>query len=231
MKTVLVTGGNRGLGLGFVRHYLANGWQVIACVRSAESATVFEQLGSEHGDRIDSQLLDVGDQPSINDLTTRLSDGGCRLDLAINNAGICDQQSFGDWTFDSMLKNLRINALGPAMLVQSLKPLLNDGAKIINLSSGMGSVELNINPTDAMDAYAMSKAALNRWTVRLAEQFKPLGYTAVVINPGWVRTDMGGEEAPGNVEDAVANIFRTIEGLTLEDAGKFLSDEGAAIPW
>jgi NAD(P)-dependent dehydrogenase (short-subunit alcohol dehydrogenase family) len=106
-----------------------------------------------------------------------------------------------------------------------------EGSKLINVSSGMGSLEINVNPENGQDAYAMSKAALNMLTRRLAEKLRPKGIIVVSMSPGWVRTDMGGESAPNSVEDAVASMQTTAEALTLEQSGTFMSEKGRQIPW
>ena len=95
----------------------------------------------------------------------------------------------------------------------------------------MGSIELNINPENPLDAYAVSKCALNILSRRLAEKLRPRGITVVSMNPGWVRTDMGGHEAPTTVDEAVDEMTSTIDSINAEDTGKFLASDGSEIPW
>ncbi len=226
--TVLVTGANRGLGLGFVKHYLAENRRVIATTRRMDMAGDLRDLAD---DRLSIEELDAGNEDSIAKLAERLKSRGVRLDLLINNAGINVEESFGVWTMAAFQDCLRVNVTGPALLSQALAPLLRDGAKIINLSSGMGSMALNINPDAPMDSYAVSKAALNMLTHRLAAKLSDRRITVVAMSPGWVRTDMGGGAAPASVDEAIRQLTASIEALRPDQSGAFLSVDGEVQPW
>ncbi len=116
-------------------------------------------------------------------------------------------------------------------MAQAVAPRLRPGAKLVNISSGMGSMELNIGAGGPLDAYALTKAALNLLTRQLAEELRAANITVVAINPGWVRTAMGGPDAPTEVDTAVEQIVRTIRELRPEQSGHFLSAMGGMIPW
>lgn len=229
MQTMFITGANRGLGLGHVDYGLSHGYRVIATARDPGHVPAFAERQKMHGERFVPVTLDVGSEPSIEELRHRLS--GTTLDLAINNAAICPDENLGNWSADAFADTLRVNVTGAALVAQAALPYMPEGAKLINVSSGMGSLELNINPGNGADAYAVSKAALNILTRRLAEKLRPRGIIVAAMNPGWVRTDMGGEGAPGTVEQAVAHMHGSIEALTLGDSGCFVSETGEAIPW
>ena len=227
MKTVLMTGANRGLGLGHVEYCVQRGYQVIAASRN--EAPALNALKEVHGERLELVTLDVGSEKSIAELGRALVDRN--LDLVLSNAAICLEENLGEWSAAAFADTMRVNVTGPALLSQALLPCMTEGSKLINVSSGMGALELNINPEAPLDSYAASKAALNMLTRRLAEKVRSRGIIVVAMSPGWVRTAMGGEEAPVSVEDAVADMHKAIEALTLEDSGAFLSEVGEVIAW
>ena len=229
MKTILITGSNRGIGLGLVRHYLKSGWQVFAASREPGKSGDLRALEKEHGDRLVSVKLDVASEQSIFDLALALND--LKLDIVINNAGVAMDENLGQWTSAAFSTCLAVNVTGPALIAQVLVPLMKPGSKLINMSSGLGSLDLNINPETGMDAYAMSKAALNMLTRRLAAKLESRGITVISISPGWVKTDMGGDEAPVLVEDSVNAMTGVFEGLTLEHSGRFFASHGEPTPW
>ncbi|MGJ8639983.1 MAG: SDR family oxidoreductase [Opitutaceae bacterium] len=229
MKTTLITGADKGLGLGHVQHCLAQGYRVLATSRRPESSSDFADLKTQCGERFLPLRLDMRSDDSIAALGSLLE--GITLDLVINNAGISVEEGLGGWTSDSMAAHFRVNATGPALLVQELDPFINEGAKIINVSSGMASLEYNINATAGLDAYAMSKAALNMLSRRLAEKLKPRKVIVVALSPGWVQTAMGGSDAPSTVTEAVESMQKVIASLELAQSGSFLSELGETLPW
>ena len=227
MKTILITGANRGIGRGLARHYLARGWKVLGTARApAES---FQSLETEFPSRFFPVELDVADESSVSRLAENCA--GHTLDRVVCNAGISPDENLGSWTAAVFEKSFAVNAAGPALVAQALLPLMNEGAKLVNMSSGMGSIEININPEGGLDAYAMSKAALNMLSHRLAEKLRPENITVVAMSPGWVQTEMGGPEAPTPVEEAVPVIATTIEGFSMEHSGGFFSETGEPLPW
>jgi len=229
MKNVLITGTNRGLGLGFTKHYLEQGWSVFATARSPSDCTELANLETEFGDRLSRVQLDLTDEASIAAVTTALS--GVEFDLVINNAGLLLDETLGNWTADTFARILQVNTIGPALLAQALIGHMKPGSKLVNISSGLGSCGLNINPETGMDAYAASKTALNMITTRLAAKPECEKLIVVACDPGWVRTRMGGPEADLSVKESVVAITATIENLTPEHSGRFLSRQGDDLPW
>lgn len=230
-RRVLITGANRGLGLGFTTRYLEEGWAVIATARTPETATELLAVRDRVGERLMLQPLDVTRERSVTELAARLAGEDLHLDLVISNAGLAAAEEFGDWTAATFEALFRVNTVGPALLAQALAPLMREGAVLVNMSSGMGSMALNINPAGPLDAYAMTKAALNILSLRLATKLRGRGITVVAMNPGWVQTEMGGAEAPLTVAEAVRQATATIETLTTEHTGRYLSNTGDEIPW
>lgn len=220
------------MGLAYTEHYLARGWRLVATCREGASADALASLaGGPHRERLTVEALDTADEQSIATLSERIETriGNSTLDLVINNAGVSAEEAFGQWTATTFANQLRVNAIGPALVAQAIGTRLSDGAKLVNISSGMGSLAENPNPDAGLDAYAVSKAALNMVTVRLAAKLP--NAIVVSLNPGWVRTEMGGSDATTGIDEAVATITQTIKRLTLAQTGRFLTERGEPCAW
>ena len=239
-QRVLVTGGNRGIGLEFARQLAARGDRVFATARDVDRATELRHLAKQHGgDRVTIVPLDVDDADSIRaaaDFVAKHTDG---LDLLINNAGIyavrvgADGQPaerLGELNFDDALKVLRTNAVAPLLLTQALLPPLKRGhdAKVVSITSGYGSVADN---TGFPYYYGASKAALNMFMRSLAGDPAMKGIVTIAMSPGWVKTDMGGASAPTPPEKAVAGMLKVIDGLTASDNSTFKDWRGKEVRW
>ena len=228
MANILITGANRGIGLGLLQHYLEQGNTVIAGVRDTRADSI-KELIANHGDQLTVLALDLGDELSITDFAAAVKPES--LDVVINNAGVCSEYEPADWTFDYFEWHFRINSIAPMLLAQALSSKFVKGSKCVNMTSGMGSAELNINPNVGLDAYAASKSALNILTRRFSEKLLPNEVVVVAISPGWVQTEMGGSGATATVDEAVASISKTISALSIEQTGAFLSETGGVIAW
>ncbi|MEX2629105.1 MAG: SDR family oxidoreductase [Tistlia sp.] len=226
MPSVLVTGANRGLGLAFVESYAADGWRVHACCRHPEKCRPLQQLGPD----VLTHRLDVTDGLQVEALARSL--GEEPLDLLINNAGLGGgTEALEELDFDRWQRVLAVNTLAPARLAGAFRPALLASEKrtIANISSQLGS--LGDNESGGHYAYRSSKAALNMVTRNLAVDLKPAGGIAVALHPGWVRTDMGGPQASISPQESVAALRRILDGLTLEQSGRFYSWRGHELPW
>ncbi len=228
---VLITGANRGLGLGFVNYYLNKGWAIIACVRDVEGCTELRQLAEKTPENLKIEALDVSRVSSIDAFSKKFQKENQKLDIVINNAGIFIEESFGNWTTQAFMDTYQTNSVGVALFSQAIVPYIQSKGKLINMSSGLGSVALNVNPEMAFEAYAMSKAALNIFTKRLSSKLETKGKIVIALSPGWVQTDMGGKEAPLTIAEATLKMGAVIENLSLNDSGKFLSEDGEVLPW
>lgn len=232
-RHVLVTGANRGLGLEFTRQLLGRGDRVVAACRQPGKATALNTLAGEYPGRVHVLPLDVTAPKSHAELARELPlvlGEGAHLDLLINNAGVLHSgERFGYVGADNLEHSFRTNAAGPFLLTQTLAPLLGDGARVVNLSSRLGSIALT--ERFGTPSYAVSKAALNMVTVLLARALAERGVVVVAVSPGWVRTEMGGENAEVAPADSVAGLLRQIDGLGAGDGGRFLDWQGDAIAW
>lgn len=234
MKTVVITGANRGIGLGFCHHYLIAGWQVIAISRTKPELKESKSFTKTHISKLIHIETDLNNEDSINAVINKLSvleikDLG--IDLILNNAGIAEHQHFGQWSQAAFINSFTINAIAPALLIQTLSPLLANKAKVIQLTSGLASFDLNISPLAEFDSYSMSKVAVNMLSKRLSTKLSNKEILVCSISPGWVKTQMGGKEAPASVEQAVIDITNTIENLTISQSGSFFDELGNVLPW
>ena len=221
---ILVTGANRGIGLELARQYSEAGWQVIGTARKPDAATDLRELG------VRVVQLDVTDTGSVARLVSELN--GQPIDLLINNAGILARHnSLTETDIDTAANILDVNVLGPMRVTQALLPNLSagEGKTIINMTSALGS--LANNESGRFYGYRESKAALNMFTRSLANELRDQGFVAVAMNPGWVQTDMGGQNATLTVEQSVNGIRSVIDSLEPEDTGTFRAYSGAREPW
>jgi NAD(P)-dependent dehydrogenase (short-subunit alcohol dehydrogenase family) len=230
MPHILVTGANRGLGLEFTRQLLARGDRVVATCRQPGRALELTRLAGEHPGHLVVLPLVLPDPRSIAELARQLDVLELRIGLLLNNAGLLvSGERFGAIASTALRDSFGANAEGPFLLAQALAPTLTDGARVINLSSRLGSIAA----TDSLysPSYAISKAALNMATRLLSIALDGRGIVVVSLSPGWVRTDMGGANAPLAPPEAVAAMLQVIAGLQETDNGRFLDAQGSSIDW
>ncbi len=226
---IVVTGANRGIGLEFVRQYLARGDEVVAASRAPE-CDALRALGREHPGRLRSLACDVRDDASVRALADALGDAP--VDVLVNNAGVVgDRAPLATMDMARALETYDVNALGPLRVTRALLPNLRRGAakRVASVSSGMGSI--GDNRSGGSYAYRMSKAALNMASRNLAIELAPEGIVAAAFNPGWVKTDMGGAGAPTDVAESVHALIARIDALDASSSGGFYDWKGPAWPW
>ncbi|WNV05582.1 SDR family oxidoreductase [Candidatus Methylospira mobilis] len=229
MSTVLITGANRGLGLEFSRQYADSGWNVLACCRVPEAADALNALAVRHGN-IRVHALDVGDFRQIDALASQLGDQP--IDVLLANAGVYgDSAGFGALDYRQWSRTLLINAQAPVKLAEAFLPCLLRGKLrlIVPITSLMGSMGDNRGGGSLM--YRSSKAALNAAMKTLSIDLKPQGVGVLILHPGWVKTDMGGDQAPTSATESVGGMIRVIRDFTLENSGRFFNFKGAELPW
>jgi NAD(P)-dependent dehydrogenase (short-subunit alcohol dehydrogenase family) len=241
MPSVLITGANRGLGLGLLKLYAADGWRVYACCRDPGKAKALSDLAAASGGRVTVHRLDVEDHASIEALAQALK--GQSIDVLLNVAGwygskIVSEpgglQKFGESDYAEWARIYRINVMGPMKLCETFVEHVaaSSQKKIVNISSIVGSIgTIGHGYGGNMYGYRASKAALNAITRAMAEDLKGRGLIVVPLHPGWVRTDMGGPGADIDVDTSVRGMKKVIDGLTPADSGKFLVYDGSTLPW
>jgi NAD(P)-dependent dehydrogenase (short-subunit alcohol dehydrogenase family) len=226
----LVTAGNRGLGLEFVRQLLDGGERVTTTARRPDDADELHALIQNAPDRVELLQLDVTDPESVARLERHVDDTA--IDVLINNAGRLSRGgSPDDFAFDEIMADFRVNAVGTLRVTEACIPALRraDAPKIVNITSKMGSIA--DNGSGGSYAYRMSKAALNMATRSLARDLESEGMIAAVLHPGWVKTRMGGENALISPEKSIRNMLEVIDDLGPEDSGEFYEWNGDRVPW
>lgn len=230
MKTVLVTGANRGLGLEFTRQYLEQGVRVIATVREPAKATELQALGHQYENRLTIKTLDVSDAASRKAFAESITE--CPIHLLINNAGVSGGWGeLGKLDEATWLQVLHTNTIAPIKLTELLRANLMaaEDATVAILSSKMGSMADNTSGGSYI--YRSSKAALNAAAKSLAIDLARDHIKVAILHPGWVRTDMGGPHGLIDAPVSVSGMRRVLSGLTKDQAGEFIAYDGTVIPW
>ena len=220
MDTVLVSGANRGIGLELARQYLNRGFRVLGCYRSVGAARALTAITHD----IDVYQLDVSDPASIQHLTQKLQH--VKIDILIYN--------------DAWHEAFVVNTIGPHLLTTALRENLtySNHARVVTLSSQMGVMT---RPGKGSDADRSSKAAVNKVMQLQAEDCRSQNIIACAVHPGWVKTDMGGDNADltvegitvegTTVEESAAGIISVVDKLTMADTGKFFTWTGKELGW
>ena len=217
IKSVVIIGASRGIGLGFARAYADDDWEVHATTRSTGEPSELDQI---QGD-ITIYSLEVRNSQQISALAEKFADRG--IGVLIHNAGV-----YGDgMEYDDVMA---INAEAPFNVISALlTAVLRDKTrKVVILTSGMGARDGGATPSGV---YGQSKCALNDRFREIEPTWRERGITAVVFHPGWVATDMGGPSAPLSVGESVTGMRHAIQKLTPTDSGGFFTWKGARHPW
>ncbi|HYF02219.1 MAG TPA: SDR family oxidoreductase [Patescibacteria group bacterium] len=232
MNTILITGANRGIGLGLTEAFLNDDWQVIASYRSDKGGLTGLQASFKN--KLFIAKCDVANDESVVDFFKEVSEQFDSLDILVNNAGILPngERSIVKVTANDLLQTLNVNTVGPLRIINASLPMVRNGAlkKIINFSTIMSSYELN--KTGGSYTYRISKTALNMLNFNLAIELKPEGIMALAIHPGWVQTDMGGEKAPVTIEESITGLKKIFLQSSVDThTGKLIDYTGKELPW
>ncbi len=222
MKTAVITGANRGIGLELARQLNDRGYRVIGVCRHSSPQLNALGIDVEEG-------VDITNADSLADLAERLR--GTRIDLLINNAGLLRQSSLEG--IESELAEWRdqfeVNSLGPIRVSSQLRNHLNDGGKVVIITSRMGSIA--DNTSGGAYAYRMSKAAVNAAGVSLAHELKERGISVGLLHPGYVRTGMTGNTGHVDASEAASMLVERIDELSIDTTGSFRHANGEHLPW
>ena len=223
LKTILITGANRGIGLELVKESLAKKFFVIGTFRNKENSQALFKLNSNNMKLFE---MDVVDEKSILDVSKNIHNP---IDYLICNAGI--NNGYGsifdqDHTHEKMLEVLNVNVIGSILTVKHFSKILNKDAKIILISSIMG---VQNHSGSSATIYRASKAAVNNIMISISEEFKSKKITVASFHPGWVRTDMGGPNATLSTKESASLLIKNFENLTFENTGKFFNYDGTTM--
>jgi NAD(P)-dependent dehydrogenase (short-subunit alcohol dehydrogenase family) len=240
MQTVLITGANRGFGYEFARQYLKAESVVFATCRDPQQADSLQALHATYPNHLHLIPLEAGDEAAIHAAYRTVRQHTDHLDILVNNAGMgygaketrhLDQ--LGTLTMESQMRVLQVNAVAPLILAQTFLPLLKRSrhARIVNISSWLGSIKERTPDYYGSFAYSASKSALNMYSRILGFALAEFGIIVVALDPGWARTDMGGEDADQAVDETVTAMIERIAQLTPADSSQFLLWSGGHTEW
>ncbi|KAF2437869.1 NAD(P)-binding protein [Karstenula rhodostoma CBS 690.94] len=237
MPTYFLTGANRGIGLEFVRQLSAAPTNsIIAAVRSRRSdLDALKELAHANAN-VHIIECDVSSTDSIASLEFRvaeiLSKTGENLNYLFNIAGINATSSDTSLSIGpaSLQRHMDVNVLGPAKIVETLRRYLARGAVVMNMSTGLASLTVARDVSKCC-TYSISKAALNMLSLHQAKDLKRSHAIVICMDPGWVKTRMGGKGAFVEPEVSISGMLEVISGLRKEDSGKFFRFDGGQIPW
>ncbi len=225
MKTVLITGAGRGIGLALTKEFTSHGFQVLGTYRDEKSAKDLLDF-SKSNKTVHLATMDVTDESSFSSLKNQLKQLGS-IDILINNSGVIGDRnnSITEISIEKVEEVLKVNTLGPMRITKLVLPFLNNGGVIAQISSLMGSIA--DNGSGGYYDYRMSKTALNMFNMSLAKELKDI--TCLTLHPGWVQTDMGGAGAMVTPTDSARGLYKVI--TTNKQSGQFFDYTGKQIPW
>lgn len=229
MKTILVTGANKGIGFEVVRQLAKLKHQVILTARDEANGNEAVDRLKDEGLDVHFLLLDVTDEASIKQAAQQVKKQFGKVDVLINNAAVLlrEDRSLSDGTAEIFHKTMRTNVFGPVQMVRHFLSLIPSGGRIINTSSGGGSMTDPVGGWSPV--YCVSKSSLNAITRHLAYELSSRDISVNAYCPGWVKTDMGGKSAPRTVEQG-ADTAVWLATAAINQTGKFFRDR-QEIPW
>ncbi|MCJ8297567.1 MAG: SDR family oxidoreductase [Pseudomonadales bacterium] len=220
MKTVVITGANRGIGLAMADKFSNSGYKVIALCRSSSAALEKLQLKIVTG-------IDVATTAGLALLQQKLK--GQQIDILINNAGILHNESLGALDTQQILQQFKVNALAPLQVVDVLRSQLVNGAKVALISSRMGSVA--DNSSGGYYGYRMAKSALNAAGMSLSRDLAADNISVGLYHPGWVQTEMVGNTGDISATQAAERLVNLIIDQDMSQSGLFKHSNGELLPW
>ncbi|XP_024946356.1 uncharacterized protein LOC107273264 isoform X3 [Cephus cinctus] len=248
MRSIFVTGSNRGLGLGLIKHLVQSSKPpeyIFATCRNPDKALELKEIAQKSGG-VHIIKLDLTDIDSYKNVVKVVEEklAGRGLNVLVNNAGISSKFARLNYVKEKQLTEaFMTNSVAPILLAKELLPLLKKAASnatdkksmsveraaIINMTSILGSI--TENDQGGFYPYRCSKAALNAATKSMSIDLKDDGILVVCLHPGWVRTDLGGKNAPIDVDTSIQGILSTLDTLTEAQTGCFLQYDGKMLPW
>jgi NAD(P)-dependent dehydrogenase (short-subunit alcohol dehydrogenase family) len=229
--SVLITGASRGLGLEWARQYAEASWQVYASCRRPAEAEDLNALAARHP-RLSVHRLDVTDSEQLRTLQLDLEKA--RIDVLLNNAGVYLDKFMGDFggiDYEVWLRTFAVNTLGAVRVSEALigQVAASEKKRVVVISSHMGAIAEIEAPGNY--AYRSSKAALNAAMKGLSHVFAQRGVGVLLLHPGWVRTRMGGPDAPLTPEQSVLGMRALVEAFRPDMNARFFRYDGTEIPW
>ena len=225
-KQLLLIGASRGLGFALAEEYLKRGWRVVATERNRTTSKLHDLLGSAE-DRLEIETVDINYPDQVAALRARLASR--KFDMLFVNAGIGIREMIAEVSTDEYTRIMVTNALSPMRIVESMQDLVLPTGTIAIMSSGQGSITNNTNGRH--DVYRGTKAALNMHMRSYAARHAGGPRALVLMAPGWIRTDLGGPNAPVGMEDAIPKVVKVLLAQQGKPGLQYLDREGHTVPW
>ncbi|HXX69087.1 MAG TPA: SDR family NAD(P)-dependent oxidoreductase [Polyangiaceae bacterium] len=229
VPTILIIGASRGLGHAMAAEFLKKGWNVIGTVRGG-IRTKLHDLAVEHEGRLEIETVDINEPKQIAALRERLS--GRVLDMLFVNAGTTTHDEhvrIGDVTTEEFMRVMVTNALSPMRAIEALQDLVPADGLIGAMSSGQGSI--TNNEKGMREVYRGSKAALNMLMRSFAARPASKSRALVLMAPGWIRTELGGRDAPFSIEESVPSLVNVLVSKLGRPGLQYLDRFGETVPW
>lgn len=227
-RSILIVGASRGLGYAMAAEFAQRGWRVLGTVRAP--GTPLHGLAAERPDIIEIETLDMTDHDQILAVRERLS--GRQFDIVFINGGIANQaaqDTMAGVSTEEFVHVMVTNVLGVMRAVEAFGALGRPGGVVGVMSSGQGSIANNANGIN--DVYRASKAALNQSMSSYAGRHADDGRALVLMAPGWIRTELGGSNAPFSVEEAMPQIVDVLIAQQGAAGLRYLDRNGRTVPW
>ncbi len=233
-EIVLVTGANRGIGLAVTQVFLKEGDKVFAACRDPRKAERLNAWKKDYPSQLEIIPLDVDSEDSVKSASKEVAGKASQLDVLVNMAAILPRPhdaKLEEFNLAQMREAFETNTIGPLRVSRAFLPLLRKAKnpRVVNVSSGAGSI--SGKNYDGFYAYGTSKAALNMVTRTFASEFKKERIVCVALDPGWVKTDMGGADAQLTPEESSTAIVKTVKGLSLGQTSQFIYNDGKVLNW
>ena len=226
---ILIIGASRGLGHAIAAEFLKKGWDVVGTVR-AGSRTNLHDLAEDHPGQVEVETLDIDAPDQIAALRDRLS--GRALDMLFVNAGTTtndEHVAIGEVSTNEFTRVMVTNALSPMRVIETMKDLVSATGLIGVMSSGQGSIANN--EKGMREVYRGSKAALNMFMRSFAARSAEVGRAMVLMAPGWIRTELGGPDAPFTIEESVPSLVDVLISMRGKPGLHYLDRFGQTVPW
>jgi NAD(P)-dependent dehydrogenase (short-subunit alcohol dehydrogenase family) len=230
MPTALITGVNRGLGLEFIKQYGQAGWTVIGTCRDLEAARDARAVAEAHAG-VSLYSLDVADATAVEAFARQLA--GTAIDVLILNAGVMGHRSLklGELDAEDFLQVMNVNVVAPMICLQAFRGHVaaSERRVVVGMGSFLGSIASNED--GGLYSYRCSKAGIHAAMHSASIDLREQGIIAIAMHPGWVKTDMGGDDALLDSAQSIAGMIRVIDGLGPADSGRLLTYSGEELPW
>ena len=229
-QTILIVGASRGLGHAMAAEFVKHGWNIVGTVRGGGRRTLLHDLADAHPGRIEIETLDINQADQIIALRDRLA--GRVLDMLFVNAGAANPdpaQTIGEVSTEDFVQLMITNALSPMRVIETLERNVPDTGLIGVMSSGQGSIANN--ETGQRELYRGSKAALNMFMRSFAARQAETRRALAVMAPGWIRTDLGGPNAPLSIADSIPKLVKVLLEKQQRPGLEYLDYLGRTVPW